>query len=90
MAALSAAWLAADAGQALNRGDSLDTLWQGYGSALNWAILLWPAVGPWGIGKGLQVGGATADCLPSHVIASLCIPQHGLDKHKHRLVLMRH
>ena len=55
MAALSAAWLGADAGQALSRGDSLDTLWQGYGSVLNWAILLWPAVGPWGIGKGIQV-----------------------------------
>ena len=55
MAALSAIWLGVDAAQAVSRGDSLDSLWHGYGSVVNWAILLWPAVGPWGIGKGIQV-----------------------------------
>ena len=60
MAALSATWLGVDAAQAVSRSESMDSLWQGYGSVVNWTVLLWPAVGPWGIGKGIQVGGR--DC----------------------------
>ncbi len=27
---------------------------------LNWAVMLWPAVGPWGVGQALQVAGQSA------------------------------
>ena len=57
MALLSTAWFAKDAVAAVNQGSSLESLWGGYNQALNWGVLLIPAVGPWSVGVALQMKG---------------------------------
>lgn len=57
MALFSTAWLATDAFTTTSQGSSLDALWGGYSNALNWGVLLIPAIGPWSIGVALQAKG---------------------------------
>lgn len=57
MSLFSALWLAFNAASTAQSGLPLTNLWGGYDNALNWGILLIPAVGPWGIGTALQAKG---------------------------------
>ncbi len=57
LAALSLIWLGTAAIPAVMHGQPLSTLWGGYGDPLSWAVMLWPAIGPWGLGTVLQMVG---------------------------------
>ena len=60
MALLSTAWFAKDAVATVSQGSSLDSMWGGYNQALNWGVLLIPAIGPWSVGVALQLKGQSS------------------------------
>ena len=57
MSLFSALWLAYNTVTTAQSGVPLTHLWGGYDHAMNWGILLIPAIGPWGIGTALQAKG---------------------------------
>ena len=55
MAILSALWLVADILSQLAHGRPASAVWPGYGHAVLWLVLLWPAIGPWTTGEITQI-----------------------------------
>lgn len=68
MSMFSALWLAKDAVSAVLDGANLDLLWGGYSQALNWGVLLIPAIGPWSLGMVLQARGQSSVSSSSAMI----------------------
>lgn len=57
VAALSFLWLATEIATVLGHGMPLSVLWGGAADPLSWAVMIWPGLGPWGLGILLQLVG---------------------------------
>lgn len=55
MALLSCLWLAVELAAGSSRGVAPAALWPGYRNLLAWGVMIYPALGPWGLGTALQV-----------------------------------
>lgn len=57
VAALSFLWLVTEIATVLVHRMPLGTLWGGAADPLSWAVLIWPGLGPWGLGVLFQMVG---------------------------------
>lgn len=57
LAILSLLWLGLEIVTTLAHGQPLSLVWGGYADPLSWAVLVWPGLGPWGLGTLLQMIG---------------------------------
>lgn len=60
MAVLSDIWLATDILDAVQSGAPAISIWEDCRQPLSWLVMLWPAVGPWGLGTALQIVGQSS------------------------------